>query len=296
MVKRPMSHRRGALLSITAVALWGTVFVFSQIGLQFANPYNLVFIRFAVASLAIFILVIPLKNGSQMISALRRKNIWLLGFIYMIGFLFLYVGQNLSSASEATLLTNLAPILVPPIAVSLLKDRISKQQVIAMVLGLMSLLLIATPNLDLGTYRIIGYILMFTTSICYALFTVMSKKYGAVHLADSFAIILVITVFLAPVAFFLGGLDLSTLSIPPVGWFSIIWLGLLCTVVAVTMYLEGLGALAASEAGFIQLLQVIIGLFLAGIVLGDFLSPYQILGAVLILGAMVLGSIKNKPV
>jgi drug/metabolite transporter (DMT)-like permease len=295
MVKKPMSHRTGVLLNVVAVALWGTVFVFSQIGLQFANPYNLVFIRFAIASLAIFILVVPLKNSSEMISALRRKAIWLLGFIYMLGFLFLYVGQDLGTASEATLLTNLAPVLVPPVAASLLKDRISKQQIIAMILGLMSLLLVATPTLDLGTYRIIGYILMFSTSICYTLFTVMSKKYRAVHLADSFAIILVITVFLAPVAFLLGGLSLSALSIAPVGWFSIIWLGVPCTVVAITMYLEGLGALAASEAGFIQLLQVVIGLFLAGLVLGDFLTPYQILGAVLILGALVLGSIKNKP-
>jgi len=278
---------------VSAIALWGTVFVFSQIGLEYANPYNLVFFRFLVATLAVLALMLPLRNGRAIMAVLRVKVIWLLGAIYSLGFLFQYVGQNLATASEATLLTNLAPILIPLVAHAFLREKINRYQLMAMALGLAGLLLIASPNLDLGAYQVVGYILMFGSSVSYALFTVMGKRFNTVRLADSFAFILIVTIFLTPVALILGGLDFSSFLMGPAGWLSVVWLAIPCTVLAITLYLGGLEFIAASEAGFLQFLQVVIGLTLAGIFLGDFLSPIQILGALMILLALMLGSLKR---
>jgi drug/metabolite transporter (DMT)-like permease len=290
---RPARWSRGIILVVSAIALWGTVFVFSQIGLEYANPYNLVFFRFLVATLAVLALMLPLRNGRAIMAVLRVKVIWLLGAIYSLGFLFQYVGQNLATASEATLLTNLAPILIPLVAHAFLREKINRYQLMAMALGLAGLLLIASPNLDLGAYQVVGYILMFGSSVSYALFTVMGKRFNTVRLADSFAFILIVTIFLTPVALILGGLDFSSFLMGPAGWLSVVWLAIPCTVLAITLYLGGLEFIAASEAGFLQFLQVVIGLTLAGIFLGDFLSPIQILGALMILLALMLGSLKR---
>jgi drug/metabolite transporter (DMT)-like permease len=290
---KPARLGRGIILVVSAIALWGTVFVSSQVGLEYANPYNLVFIRFLVASMAVLALMLPLQNGRAIVAVLKVKVIWLLSAIYSLGFLFQYVGQNLGTASETTLLTNLAPILIPLIAYAFLREKINRYQLLAMALGLAGLLLIASPNLDLGAYQVFGYILMFGSSVSYALFTVMGKRYNTVRLADSFAFILIVTIFLAPVALLLGGLDLSSFLIGIAGWLAVVWLAIPCTVLAITLYLRGLEFITASEAGFLQFLQVVIGLALAGIFLGDFLSPIQILGALMILLALTLGSLKR---
>lgn len=290
---KPARLGRGIILVVSAIALWGTVFVSSQVGLEYANPYNLVFIRFLVASMAVLALMLPLQNGRAIVAVLKVKVIWLLSAIYSLGFLFQYVGQNLGTASETTLLTNLAPILIPLIAYAFLREKINRYQLLAMALGLAGLLLIASPNLDLGAYQVFGYILMFGSSVSYALFTVMGKRYNTVRLADSFAFILIVTIFLAPVALLLGGLDPSSFLIGVAGWLAIVWMAIPCTVLAITLYLRGLEFITASEAGFLQFLQVVIGLALAGIFLGDFLSPIQILGALMILLALTLGSLKR---
>ena len=290
---KPARLGRGIILVVSAIALWGTVFVSSQVGLEYANPYNLVFIRFLVASMVVLALMLPLQNGRAIVAVLKVKVIWLLSAIYSLGFLFQYVGQNLGTASETTLLTNLAPILIPLIAYAFLREKINRYQLLAMALGLAGLLLIASPNLDLGAYQVFGYILMFGSSVSYALFTVMGKRYNTVRLADSFAFILIVTIFLAPVALLLGGLDPSSFLIGVAGWLAIVWMAIPCTVLAITLYLRGLEFITASEAGFLQFLQVVIGLALAGIFLGDFLSPIQILGALMILLALTLGSLKR---
>jgi drug/metabolite transporter (DMT)-like permease len=290
---KPARWGRGILLLVSAIVIWGTVFVFSQIGLEYTNPYNLVFFRFLVASLAVLALLLPLRIGRAILAVFRVKVIWLLGAIYSLGLLFQYVGQNLGTASEATLLTNLAPILIPLVAYAFLREKINRYQLMAMALGLAGLLLIASPNLDLGTYRLVGYILMFGSSVSYALFTVMSKRSNTVRLADSFAFILIVTLFLAPAALLLGGLDLSSFMLGPAAWLSVVWLALPCTVLAITLYLGGLEFVTASEAGFLQFLQVVLGLALAGIFLGDFLTPIQIVGALMIILALTLGSLKR---
>jgi drug/metabolite transporter (DMT)-like permease len=292
MVKT-VQWRRGFLFVLSAIILWGTVFVSSQIGLEYANPYNLVFFRLLVASFAVLALIYPLHIGREIIAALKYKITWLVGAIYALGFLFQYLGQALGTASEATLLTNLAPILIPLVAYALLKDRINRYQVLAMAIGLVGLILIASPNLGIEAYQVIGYILMFGSSLGYALFTVMSKKHNTVLLAHSFAFILIITIFLTPVALLLGGLNLSSFLMGPAGWLSVVWLAIPCSVLAITFYLRGLEVITASEAGFLQFLIIVIGLVLAAIFLGDFLSPIQILGAIIILGAMILASLKR---
>lgn len=289
-----MNRRSGLLLTLTASLIWGTTFVVSQVAFQFTNPYNLVFLRFATVSAGIVAIGIPLGRRLGLIRELHKKSIWLLSGIYALGFLLQYVGQGLTTASEASLLSNLAPILVPLIASMALGDVTTTAQKAAVVLGFFGLFLIASPRFNWDLFSVGGDFMLLGTSICYASFIILSKRIGVVSSAGSMAVILAVTVFLFPVAVWLGGLSLTSLRIELAGWASIFYLGYPCTLIALSLYLKGLSSVSVSESAILLLVQVLTSLVLAVVFLDELLNPLQTLGAFAILSALALGTRVNR--
>lgn len=212
------SRRTGLLLTTIASLLWGTTFIASQTGFQYTNPYNLVFLRFATAAVVIVIFALPFDNKVGLKRELRKKSTWLVGGVYALGFLLQFVGQDLTTASEATLLSNLAPILVPTVALAFLKDSMANAQKVATALGFAGLFLVASPRLSMGVTSVFGDVLLFGTSLCYTLFIVASKRLRVGSVGSSFAYIVATSVFLAPVAVYFGGLNSLDLKMGLAGW------------------------------------------------------------------------------
>ena len=283
------SRRTGLLLTTIASLLWGTTFIASQVGFQYTNPYNLVFLRFAAAAVVIVIFALPFDNKVGLKRELRKESTWLVGGVYALGFLLQFVGQDLTTASEATLLSNLAPILVPTVALAFLKDSMANAQKVATALGFAGLFLVASPRLSMGLTSVFGDVLLFGTSLCYTLFIVASKRLRVGSVGRSFAYIVATSVFLAPVAVYFGGLNILDLKMGLAGWASVLYLGFPCTLIAISLYLRGLSAVTVSESAMLLLLQILAGLVLASALLGEFLSPSQTIGAIAILSALVLG-------
>jgi len=281
-------RKAGLLLVVIANILWGTVFVASQVGLEFTNPYNVAFLRFFAAAVPIALFGI-ISRDKGILKWLKSGWIWLFGFVYAVGVITQYVGQALTSTPEATLLSNLSPILIPPLAIVMLKDKMTKAQAVAVLFGIAGLLLVASPRIGLGLEEIIGDVLLFLTSLCYALFTIFNKKFSISAADSSFAIIIAITVFSFAAAVLFGGFNPANLTIGASGWSAIIYLGVACTAVGITTYLRGLRSIKASEASFLFLLQVLVGLALSGILFGEFLSYEQTAGAIAIILALVFG-------
>ena len=288
-MQKTVSRRAGLLLIVTADLLWGTVFVASQVGLQYTNPYNLVFMRFLIASIIILALVPLFRKKIGIAGEFKKKWTWVFGIVYMFGFLLQYLGQDLTTASEATLLSNLAPIIVPFFALTFLKEKISGLQKVAMAFGLLGLFLISSPKINLDATQLLGDIMLFGTSISYALFTTLSKKENISSIGSSFAVIIATTILLAPIAITFGGISYFDTNMDLMGWIAVIYLGIPCTLIAITIYLKGLGIIPASEAAVFFLLQVLVGLILSAILFGDLLNLAQAAGAVLIFAALGFG-------
>jgi drug/metabolite transporter (DMT)-like permease len=176
--------------------LWGTVFVAADVGLQYTNAYILVFIRFLLATAFIGVLVVLFDRRLGVTRELRRISIWLLGGIDAVGFLLQYLGQSLTNASDATLLANLAPVLVPLVAWRLSNEPLSKIHGIAMMLGLSGLVLIASPTTRFGG-GVLGNMFLFGASASFAFFIVLGKRLKAVSTGSALAVIVTVTVFLA---------------------------------------------------------------------------------------------------
>ncbi|MCL5067626.1 MAG: DMT family transporter [Thaumarchaeota archaeon] len=277
-------------MTTAASLIWGTVYVSIGVGLRYLNPYSLLFMRFLIAT--IFILLISLSFGRKLrlFGEVKKPVNWVLGLVYFLGFVFQYVGQNMTNASDTTLVSNLGPILAPIVALFVLREGLRKNQVLALGMGLVGLFLIAGPRFNSSSTSVIGDLLLFLTSVSYAVFIILGKKFNAGGLGSSFAIIITMTLFSLPFALN-SGFNLSELIIAPLGWIAVLWMALPCGLVAISLYLKGLEQVTVSESSMLLLLQVIAGLVLAAALLGERTSIFEIGGAVAISIAVLASAI-----
>ncbi len=282
-----VAGKSGFLMTTVASLLWGTTFIATGLALQSTDPYTLVFLRFAVGSAVILPLSI-LSKSVNIWAEMRKGASWVLGGVYSLGFLFQYVGQANASAAEASLLANLAPTLVPLLAIAVLKEVVGTRQKFSTVLGFFGLLLVVSPNLEIASGHLVGDVLLFGTSVCYAAFIVLSKKEGVGSLASAFAIIVIIAIFLTSVSLVLG--NHRPQDVGTTGWAAILWLGIPCSVLAIALYLKGLSSITASQSATLLLVQLLEGFTVSALVFG---APYlipEVAGAVSISTAVVLST------
>jgi drug/metabolite transporter (DMT)-like permease len=280
----------GVALTVGASLIWGTSFVAVSLGLQYSNPYVLLFERFFVASAAI--LVVGLFSRSARVwSELRKPRTWALAVVYALAFLLQFIGQDASGASASALLSNLFVIFVPVAAFFVLQERLPNSSKAAVALSAFGIVLVFPSGLHMSG-SVSGDFLLVGSSIGYTTFIVLGKKYDMSTLASSFALIVSMTVILAPLAAIAGGpLSLGTLVVPA-EWESVVWLGVPCTVVALAMYTRGLSSIRATQSATLLLMEIMVGVALSVSLLGDVLSLSQVFGASVIAVAVILTSIR----
>jgi drug/metabolite transporter (DMT)-like permease len=277
----------GKALTVGASIIWGTSFVAVSVGLQYSNPYALVFERFFVAALAVLALGI-FSRTARVWTELRRPEIWALATVWGAGFLLQFAGQSISGASASALLSNLFVVFVPVAAYFVLRERLTLASKVAVAVSVVGILLVLPSGLDF-TGTTVGDLLLVGAALGNTSFIVLGKKYGIASLASSFALIVSIAVITAPLAVLAGGTSLGSL-VAPADWESVIWLGVPCTVLAVSMYTRGLSSIRASQSATLLLMEIIVGVALSVALLRDALSLTQVLGALTIFIAILLSS------
>lgn len=281
-------NRKGMIFALAANLLWGTTFVASQFALSDVNPYNLVFLRSFVGTIIIMVIFMFAPQLRHLaVRELSSVRIWVLSVLYAVGFLLQYLGQDYSNASNATMLANLAPVFIPLVAAFFLRERVSRLGILVILTGGSGLVLMSLGSLHFSIDQLLGDIMLLGTSVSYSLFIVLSKRFRASGLESSFLVIILVTAMLLPSAIFMGHFSFASFILPLGVDLDILWLGATGTVIALALYLRALQSINATASGIFLLLQLVFGLALAFLVLGEKLSSLQIMGAVLILMAIL---------
>jgi drug/metabolite transporter (DMT)-like permease len=266
-------------LTIGAGVIWGTSFVAITVGLQYANPYLLLFERFLVAAVAV-LAIGAFRKSARVWGELRKPWIWGVGVIYTVAFLSQFVGQNLAGASLASLLSDLFVVFTPIVAYFVLRERPSRAASAGVITGVLGVVLVYSSNLSSGGTAF-GDTLLVGSALGYTVFIVLSKKLGISSLSSSFALMVVMAVEAAPVALAGGPLSATTF-VQPLGLEALLWQGIPCTVVALAMYTRGLSYTGAGQSAVLLLIEIIIGVALSILLLGEGLSTVQWAGAAVI--------------
>ncbi len=266
---------------IAAAILWGLAGIFAKkiVGM---SVQNIIFYRVALAFL--IILIILLISGNMDKIKLKDKKIYLVLFsiLQVATMLTYFVSVLNASVSVAVLLLYTAPVYVTVLSPLLLKENPTRKEIMALALSIVGIVIIVDPaKLDFS-YSV-GIAAGILSGISYA-FEILTSKYvgqsytGYTQAFWSFAIAVLI---LLPV------------GIVPLGIVSgnivyLILLAIFPTILAVSLYFNGLKKVKASSASILGLIEPVSAVILAVLILGERITIPVLLGGALILAGAAI--------
>lgn len=290
-----MERNRAIMLTVIASLIWGTSFPGVKWGLGYAgNDFVFLWLRFLVASAVTLSILLALKKFK--LSLLKRPELWAVGALNTAGFSAQYVGLNYTTASKTALLVDINVVAVAIISYFVFAERIGRRQAVGVASGLIGVVLLTGDGgVSWTESEFLGDIVVFLAGWLWAFFIVLNKKLLAKHNAielSTGAIVTSAVWLLIPVTFVTAsGADLT---IEPLGWASIVYLGIFCTSVATLLWAMGLQGVSATSSATIMLLEIITALVISISLLEEGLRTMAIVGAAFILIAIYLVSSGEK--
>lgn len=272
-----------ALLSV--VAIWGSTFVFIKDAIQHIQTYNFLALRFGIATL--FLALFCLKRLPDL-SITTIKNGTYLGLMLFGGYAFQTVGLNYTSASNSAFITGFSTVMVPVLSTLMLKKRPQPFAVLGVMLAVAGLgLLSLGNNLSLN----IGDVYTLVAAFFFALQIIMIDRYVSVSDPLILAAVEIGVVALASTLFSVV-LEQPEIPVRMNVWLVILVTSLLATTYAFIVQNIAQKYTSPTHTALIFLGEPVFAQACAFLVLGEILTPKQLVGCVLILAGMLAAEFK----
>ena len=163
---------KAVFLTVLAGVLWGTSFPAIKIGLNYVNPYLFVFLRFLLASVLMFLILLITKKLTYPIK--QKKLILFLGVTNGVAYLSQYIGMNSTTAAKAALFVNLSVVWVALLSPKLHGETLGRRKILS-VLAAVTGVVFVTTNLDfsmLSGGQLTGDFLLITSGVIWAFFII----------------------------------------------------------------------------------------------------------------------------
>jgi len=268
---------------VLAMLLWASSFVALKLAFRGYHPMQVIFARMFIASLC-FVIFIP---SFRRLNWRRRDLKYLLIMAACepcLYFIFEARALELTSASQAGMITAMLPLLVAILAWRLLKEQISRQTLAGFTLAIFGAiwLSLASETSSEAPNPLLGNLFEFLAMICAAGYTVSLK-----HLTDNYP-----PLFLTAFQAFIGSLFFFPfLLFPDVGFptelhkvplLAVVYLGTFITFGAYGCYNYSVSRIPASQAaGYANLIPVF-SIVLGILILGESLNMSQLLAGGLV--------------
>ena len=285
----------GILSLIFAMFIWASSFIALKAAMEDLGPFTVIFLRMLIASLCfVYFIKSFLKYD---FSKKDIKFILLLAlFEPCLYFIFESKALQLTSASQAGMITSLMPIITAMAAGYFLKEIITKQLIFgsliamsgAIWLSLQGTTSISCPNPLLGNF------LEFLAMVCGAGYTItaryLSDKYSALFITAIQAFIGAI--FFAPL--FLYEYFTIPLNITMNSFLWVLYLGVVVTLAGYGLYNYALTKITASKAAVFVYLIPVFTLILAYFVLNEKLSIIEFIACLVILVGVFISEVSSS--
>lgn len=272
------------------------------------GTFTATFLSLLVASLSLLPicyknLVITLKS----LSFVQWQMIFLQALFGIFLFrLFLMVGLKHTSAAEAGILLGVTPAITASLSWLILKESIHLMSLLGIVCALLGVLLLKGlfSQQGLTTAHLVGNVLILLAASSESTFNILSKRGYSLKnavaikpLLHTFLVIIIAMLLCIIPSFFEQPMTaISHLTITD--YLAIIWYGVFATVVAFIFWYAGISRSTAINAAVCSGLMPLSSLLLFITLLGERISYQQLLGALLIIGAIMfiaLASRKSAP-
>lgn len=271
---------------VIASFLWGTSFIAGKIAYNMLDPSLVVAFRYILAS--IILLPVTLSFIRQEKEDFSRKDFFmlvLLGILtYPLTSMLQFLGLSFTSASSATTIIGIEPVMIAIIGFLFFKERTSP---IVFFLGIVALLGVAlTVGVSaLENVSFFGCFLVFLSTIVVSFWVRLSKKI-LTKMSSNYYTALTIqlgTLFALPIMLFLVRNWEIHYSFE--GILALLYLVVGCNIGAGWFWNKGLERSEASKSGLFLALEPVFGIILAVLILGEKLNFLSIIGIILVISS-----------
>jgi len=271
---------------------WASSFIAFKAALGPLGPMSLMFGRMLIASLCFVYFI----NGFRKLEFTKKdvKYILLLTFFEpCLYFIFEAKALQLTTASQAGMITSMMPLMTAIAASFVLKEYLSKRVVIGSILAVAGAvwLSLGAQSSEHASNPLLGNFLEFCAMVCGTWYAIsvryLSQRFSALFLTAIQAFIG--TIFFAPLAMWEYFTIPMTITWEVFGWMC--YLGIVVTLGGYGMFNLALGRIEASKASVFVNLIPVFTVLLAYILLGEVLSQTEMMASFVIFGGIIVSQL-----
>jgi drug/metabolite transporter (DMT)-like permease len=277
-----MDRLIGVFLVTLSAVLFGTNPIFARVSYDAgANPVTYLFIRFFIASPVMIMIMMAL--GFSIPRGKLLATLILIGGIGAGTTFCFYTAIRLAPVNLIIVITYMYPTIVTLLSAVFLKQSITGFKIVALLMTVIGILL--AIGMDSGGY-VIGIILAIVTAIFHSLFLILGGI--SIQKAGPFPASTVIIFSSAVIYGIFVSIQGPQWPMNISGWFAITASALFSTALGLITFFAGLKRIDTANAAIISTFEVVVTVALAIVILGETLSLSKILGACLVISAVVI--------
>jgi uncharacterized membrane protein len=184
-------------LFLAVAGIWGSSFLFIDIGLDALPPGVITLMRVGLGALALAVL--PRKHTS--IRSEDRVRLVTLSVVWVaVPFTLFPIAEQHISSAVAGLLNGGTPIFAAIFAMVLLRQPTRGAQLLGIAVGFVGVVLVSLPSIGEGSSETFGVVLVVLATVCYGFAVTlagpMQQRYGSVNLMAK--VLALATIWTAP--------------------------------------------------------------------------------------------------
>jgi RarD protein len=282
------------LILVVVMALWGSLGIFVR-----SIPISSLLLAFTRALIALPIIMIGGKmSGLTLKECLRKENIPLMisGSLIGLAWVLFFAGFRLTSIANVTFIYNMCPIYVLVLSPILLKEKISRFQLITVLFAFLGFILIIGQSIDFANAAFLGILAATLSGMLYALIVIINRKYASHLSGEAVAFIQMLFTLIVLFPFVIGSNAFEQFNeMTPIAWLLLLVLGIFHTGLAYIGYFQSYKTCSASTVAQFTYLDPTFALLFGYFLAGESLTLIQGIGGFLILGSTFLTLwIKNE--
>ena len=249
-----------------------------------------------------FFALVGLREARRDARPLTKKEIVSVVLLGLVGYYaasFLdFLGLELITAGLERLILFLYPTIVALLMAARARRWPTRREAVALLLSYGGIGIVFMGDVEIangGAEALLGAALVFGSALTYAIYLVGNGEVAARIGMARFTAYAMIVSSIASIVQFLLTHPLSALDVSNTVYAYGFMLAIVCTVIPTFLTSEGIRRIGASHTAIVSSVGPIATIALGAIVLGETITPLALVGAALVLGGVLLVSVKKAP-
>ena len=279
------------LTAFFVTILWSSSFVIIKFGLTEIPPLIFAGLRYSIAALILFIAAIAIPSHRKEIKALPRtwwRRLIVYGLVYYtITMGTQFIGLALLPALTVSFILNFTTILVVIFAFFFLSETPNKKQILLVLVALLGAYFYFWP-VDILTSSLFGILIVVISLVANAFAAIIGRGINRAQEVSALVVTAISMTIGAIVLLIAGIITTPIFFLSPWGIITILWLAVVNTAIAFTLWNWSMRRLTALETTIINSTMLAQIAILALLFLGEIPSPVDWIGIILVMVAAML--------